>query len=420
MEISQLLRRACLAAILSLLFLNPSASLSQDLGNGEVLFNANCKRCHLPWKDMTGPALNGVMDRWDTEENLIKWVKGSQAMVAEGHPYSVALFEKWNGSIMPDFPNFSDEEVMDMISYANVATDGEGGETVNADCPTEEEGDPGSMAFMLLLGSLVLVLLIAALVLSKVIGGLDRALKEKAGETLADEDPVPFLQREWVQKLGGLVGLFVFLAVGYGLYVSAANLGRQPGYQPTQPIKFSHKLHAGKLDIDCQYCHVGAERGKSAVIPSTNICMNCHKGVEVGPCYGTEEIDKIYASAGWDKETKTYDLEKAKPIEWVRIHNLPDHVYFNHAQHVQVGKIDCEDCHGDVAEMDEVKQHQNLSMGWCVNCHRETPVQFAENEYYHETFEELHEQFKNNGNKIDKSLITEGKLGGTECQKCHY
>jgi len=142
--------------------------------------------------------------------------------------------------------------------------------------------------------------------------------------------------------------------------------------------------------------------------------MNCHKNVQKGPEYGTEEIAKIYDAVGWDVKTQKY-VRPARPVQWIRIHNLPDHVYFNHSQHVVAGKVACQTCHGPIQEMKEVYQFAPLSMGWCVNCHRQTEVQFGGNNYY-STYEKLHEQLKNK--TIDK--VTVEKIGGTECAKCHY
>ena len=142
--------------------------------------------------------------------------------------------------------------------------------------------------------------------------------------------------------------------------------------------------------------------------------MNCHKNVQVGPQYGEREIAKIYDAVGWDVKTQTYSKPQ-KPIEWVRVHNLPDHVYFNHAQHVNAGKVKCQTCHGPVEEMDEVYQYAPLSMGWCVNCHRNHDVQFSDNSYY-KTYVKYHEEMKAGKRK----RVTVNDIGGTECQKCHY
>ena len=184
---------------------------------------------------------------------------------------------------------------------------------------------------------------------------------------------------------------------------SAIELGRSKNYQPDQPIKFSHKVHAGQNQTNCLYCHFNAERSKFAGIPPAIVCMNCHIIVREGTRSGKYEIDKIYKA-----------IENNKPINWIKVHNLPDHVFFNHAQHVKAGKIDCAKCHGDVTGMDQIKQVSDLSMGWCVNCHRETGVQF-DNKFYTK-YEDLHKQLKEG--KISK--VTVEKIGGTDCMKCHY
>ncbi|NOZ46733.1 MAG: c-type cytochrome [Chlorobi bacterium] len=177
------------------------------------------------------------------------------------------------------------------------------------------------------------------------------------------------------------------------------------GYEPDQPIKFSHKVHAGQNRIDCQYCHSSAETSKTAGIPSANVCLNCHKAVKTGPNSGSFEIAKIYDA-----------IENKKPIEWVKVHNLPDHVFFSHAQHVNAGKISCDQCHGQVEEMHVVKQVSELSMGWCLECHKNTKINFTNNAYYSQMFEQLHKDLKSG--KIDS--VTESQVGGIDCQKCHY
>lgn len=198
--------------------------------------------------------------------------------------------------------------------------------------------------------------------------------------------------------LGGL-GVHITLAMQEG-----TRLSRTQNYAPDQPIKFSHKVHAGQNKTDCEYCHSIASSSKSAGIPSPNLCMNCHKVVTQGTRSGKFEINKIYRA-----------IETGKSIPWVRIHKLPDHVFFSHAQHVNAGKIKCQQCHGMVENMDIVKQAADLSMGWCVNCHRRTSVQFADNKYY-ETFKKLHEDYKSG--KIKK--VTVEQVGGIDCAKCHY
>jgi hypothetical protein len=203
---------------------------------------------------------------------------------------------------------------------------------------------------------------------------------------------------------------------------------------PKQPIFYSHKVHAGINQINCIYCHSAAEKGRHAMIPSTNVCMNCHMqineytGAEAHPLVtlegtkvdGTAEIKKLYEFAGWDPAKKDYKRDAngqvmAKPVEWVKIHNLPDHVYFNHSLHVVSGKIACQRCHGNIEEMDEVYQFADLSMGWCINCHRETNVQFADNNYY-SIFQKYHDEIKAG----TRTEVKVSEIGGLECQRCHY
>ncbi len=192
-----------------------------------------------------------------------------------------------------------------------------------------------------------------------------------------------------------IAGLGTLVVAVVGISIAAPimrNVGHSQGYQPTQPINFSHKIHAGTYKIDCQYCHTGASKGKNAWIPAVSVCMNCHKGIKEGVIAGTKEISKIYAA---------YDNNV--PIEWVRVHNLPDLAYFNHQQHVVAGKVECQECHGPIQEMDVVYQFSKMSMGWCLNCHRTKEVDAK-----------LYE-------KLDRSDVhTVADQGGLECARCHY
>ena len=204
------------------------------------------------------------------------------------------------------------------------------------------------------------------------------------------------------------IPLIIFLgAFGWQVKMIATDairLGRQQNYAPDQPIKFSHKVHAGENQIDCMYCHTTADESKSAGIPATNLCMNCHIIIREGTNSGKFEIAKVVEAN-----------ETGQSIEWTRIHNLPDHVFFSHEIHVGSGKLDCTQCHGPVQEMDIMRQNSDLSMGWCVNCHRETKVDFGNNGYY-ESFVQLHEQMK--AGEIDS--VTAADVGANDCMRCHY
>ena len=198
--------------------------------------------------------------------------------------------------------------------------------------------------------------------------------------------------------LRGIVGAVVALALLYAGVQSVMAVGLTQGYQPTQPIAFSHKLHAGENNINCAYCHTSVYKGKSANIPSANICMNCHSQIKTE----SPEIKKIYRA-----------IERKQPVQWVRIHNLPDLSYFNHSQHTQVGGIQCQTCHGPIQNMEVVYQYSALTMGWCINCHRETPLNTKGNAYY-DNLVKLHDKSNN------AVPFTVSSNGGTECSKCHY
>lgn len=205
-----------------------------------------------------------------------------------------------------------------------------------------------------------------------------------------------------------IIPVVIFLgAFGYQIvmiYEDAVKLGRSEGYQPDQPIKFSHQVHVAENQIDCMYCHHTATESKTANFPSTDLCMNCHIVVREGSRSGRFEIDKLVQAH-----------EESRSIDWIRIHELPDHVFFSHAQHVGVGKLDCAQCHGPVEEMHIVRQHSDLSMGWCLECHRETKVDFIENDYY-----SLFEAFHKDLDKGVRDSIMAADIGANDCAKCHY
>ncbi len=392
---------------------NDAAFLS-SIQNGEKLFKANCTACHAVDKKLIGPALNDMWSRWGSEEDLIAWIRNNQAFLATGDPYANALFEEYNQSPMNAFLQFTDEDIIGIIDYVRANAAGvyplpKEGEQVAGGGDTPAPTGPSSSILWVLLGFLALVFLLLGRVVSK----LDRLNKEKQGIEI--EEPTPMLNRILNKKTLSALGILLVIFVGFSVVKGAVNLGRSQGYTPDQPIKFSHALHAGQNQIDCQYCHTGAEKSKHANIPSSNVCMNCHKYVQEGPKYGEEEINKIYAASGWDKEKQAF-TEPAKPIKWVKIHNLPEHVYFNHSQHVKVGKIECQTCHGPVEEMEVVQQFAPLSMGWCINCHRETNIQFKGNEYYETTYDRFHNELEHQ----HRNGVTVKDIGGTECQKCHY
>jgi len=415
-------KRKALHHLLSAIVLMVSLSLTSlvQAQDGKALFNQKCASCHAIDKNLVGPALKGVEDRWDDKAMLYDWVRNSAAVIKKGYPRAVAVYNEYNKVQMTAFPELKNEDIDAILGYINT-----GGAKAAAAAAAPAGGTPADDAAEsdsnLLYGILTLILAVIAMILLQVNSNLRKMSDEAEGEHVAE--PIPFYRNK---AYIAIFAILLFLGGGYLTFQGAQGLGRSQNYQPEQPIYYSHTVHAGINQINCLYCHGGAQESKHANIPSVNVCMNCHMGINEyakGPKIyredgtevdGTAEINKLYKYAGWDPAKKQY-TGKGEPIEWVRIHNLPDHVYFNHAQHVTAGKQNCQTCHGEIQKMDEVYQFSDLSMGWCVNCHRETKVQFTDNKFY-SIYEQFHEDMKNK--KLDS--VTVEKIGGTECQKCHY
>ncbi|NJC25179.1 c-type cytochrome [Neolewinella antarctica] len=447
-----------------------------DYTKGKALWQSNvCGSCHNKnMKDpATGPALGGVQERWAGEprEHLYRWVQQSQALISSGESArAIAVWNDWKPTVMSNYTNLADEDVEHLLAYIKGEYTGEGkpvavgGEIVEV---VTEEAD-NTWIFVILGVSLLLL----SLILARVTSNMRYRVAADEGTATERRTLIDILTSK------GVITFVVFALVvlgGYTTVNSAIDLGRQQEYQPEQPIKFSHVTHAGLNQIECQYCHDGARRSKHSVIPAVNTCMNCHRAIKVGSQYGTAEITKIYAAIGYDPKADAYiadyenltndevkdiyeswilenqqkeyenpadidfdevedeterqldaieasltnsytgDDKIAGPVEWVRIHNLPDHAYFNHAQHVTVGKLKCQNCHGPVEEMELVYQYSPLSMGWCINCHRQTEVQFEENDYY-KAYERYHNEIEDGV----RSAVTVEDVGGLNCQRCHY
>lgn len=371
--------------------------------DGKKLFKAKCGSCHAINTLLTGPALKGVESRVPSREWIYDWVENSAKVIASGDEYAAKVYAENNNTAMTSFPELSHEDIDAILAYVEAPPETPVGLVPGEGMAAADEDNTFAWFIMIILAFM-------ALVLSKAMGTLTNLVREKMGEPILE--PIPLGQRLRSRRTITLVILVLFISGSYNLIDNAMKLGLSHEYQPEQPIAFSHKVHAGVNKIDCKYCHSGAEKSRHASIPSLNVCMNCHKAIKeyTGETLwngkeGTDEIQKIYAA-----------IENNSPIEWVKIHNVPDFVYFNHSQHVAVGKVECQTCHGPIEEMDEVYQFNTLAMGWCVNCHRDTKVeQFASNAYY-EMFTEYHEQMKSG----ELEVVTAQKLGAVECQKCHY
>jgi mono/diheme cytochrome c family protein len=385
--------------------------MAQD---GKALFQTNCASCHALNKKLTGPALAGLEERgpWADRKKLYAWIR-NPAGFAKTDAYAAGLIKEY-GVLMTGFNALTDAEIDAIVTYINTPPPAGTPAPGAAAAPAAEEDNS------FLYGILSLVLGAIALILLQINSNLKKLADQKVG--IERKEPVPF----WKNKAYVATGIILlFLIGGYFTIQGAIGLGRQTNYQPEQPIYYSHKVHAGINQVNCLYCHGGAMEGKHANIPSVNVCMNCHmaineyKGPELvredgSKVDGTAEIQKLYQYAGWDPSVNKY-TSPGKPIEWIKIHNLPDHVYFNHSQHTKAGGVQCQTCHGPIQEMGEVYQFSNLSMGWCINCHRETNVKFKENGFY-SMYEKFHNDIK--AGKMDS--VTVEKIGGTECQKCHY
>ncbi|MEZ4919557.1 MAG: c-type cytochrome [Saprospiraceae bacterium] len=452
-----------------LLAASTALSAQGTIEEGKALFTSNCAACHA--KDMksklTGPALAGLEERWAEypREDLYAWIRGSQALISTGHPRAVELWNEWKPTLMNNFPGLTDDQIESLILYINDVASGPKDPPGGPTAEVTASKDSGN--FWLFVG-MALVLGFLAFALMRIVDNLGNITRVQRGEEPVNKT----LAQTMTSK--GFIAFVVFAATlifGYKTVDNATRMGRQQEYMPEQPIAFSHKLHAGTNKIDCQYCHDSARRSKHSSIPGTNTCMNCHSAVKKGSTTGTSEITKIYASIGYDpiagKYIEDYDSWSEKdieelykrwigqtyvedkslksmddagrievetqwdgivkalkddsngkiqgPIEWTRIHNLADHVYFNHSQHVVVGKLECQQCHGKVEEMEVVQQYSTLGMGWCINCHRETKVNFEDNAYY-EQYERYHQEIKDG----TRSAVTVKDIGGLECQKCHY
>ena len=414
---------------LSLMFLlvfSTSLSAQGDAAAGKSLFNANCAACHKLDKKMTGPALRNVEARLaETEgldrEWLYKWIRNSAGLIKSGDAYANKIYKEYNGVAMTAYPQLSNADLDNILAYtAEVkATPA----PVPVPVGTQSVSNGGDFNNSLILGALALLFGLLAVALVVVNKTLRRFANEK-GLEIKEEVKRPSLWKAFVQNqfLIILTVIFLLLSSAYFVYGYLSQIGVNQGYEPVQPIHYSHRIHAGDNGIDCKYCHSSARVSKHSGIPSLNICMNCHKSIsEVAettatPEYSKEfydgEIKKLYEAVGWDDAEQKYTGD-TKPVKWVRIHNLPDFAYFNHSQHVVVGGIECQTCHGPVEEMEIMSQHSPLTMGWCINCHRETNVKVKDNNYY----TKIHEQLKK---KYGVENFTIAQMGGLECGKCHY
>lgn len=448
--------------------------ITGDGGKGYDLFQANCTACHQVDGLLIGPELRNVVTRVKEEggkgrEWLHAWIKDNKALRESGDAYANALYEKYNKQEMLAFPALSEQDIDDILTYTSNPEAGqaayEEAKKAAADKLAAEKAAKANAGGGVSSGVVIVGFFILAVLLVWILSRLNALVKlTRAQELTSEEEMAAFDFAKFIEKYNtvfklSLVGL-VLLTL-FGLFNFMMGIGVDKGYEPEQPIYFSHQVHAGVQGIDCQYCHSSAKYGKVSGIPSPDLCMNCHKTikeykgdyyeehlVESGKfasaddvkAFYTGEIQKMYKAIGWDPETNQYTGEQ-RGIEWVRIHNMPDFVYFSHAQHVVAGEKAilkaiadgtipnaeelnlpqnsqvCFACHGDVSKMDEVKMANQFTMGWCIECHRTTEVDMS-NEYNSQYYAELHEKLKKEYG--DGAKITVDAIGGLECGKCHY
>lgn len=402
--------------------LTTAASAQGDASKGEAIFKANCTTCHAIDRQLVGPALGPTLEKETDDKWLTKWVENNQALIAAKDPKAMSIYNQFNQTTMTVFGSLSDGDVANILAYVRTTYKASQTAASKASAAGSQESGPNSTDIYILIG-IIIVAIIVILVLNKVIKALEHVLVKNEdifkAESAVEEVPVdrlaPLKKLAKNKKMMFFVSLVVTIFVSSWIWMTMWNTNMHQGYQPEQPIHFPHDLHAGAMQINCQYCHTGAYKSKNASIPSLNVCMNCHKTIDRrhDQTEPSPEIAKIYTALGYDPKTQKYDTTKARPIQWVRVHNLPDFVYFNHSQHVVVAGLRCQTCHGPVETMKEVYQYSPLTMKWCIQCHKRTNVNMKGNAYY-EKMEAVHQLIS------EGKPVTEAAMGGIECGKCHY
>lgn len=423
------LSRNALRILVSFVFAGFVISNNLHAADGKTVFKQNCAVCHtLTDQRLTGPGLKGVTDRVPKGDWLFNWVKNTEKMLKSGDAYANKIYKEYGGATMNVFEGtLSDEDIKAVIEYIKnpPVENPELAKGGSASIESETGEEAGGVSPLYIILSVIVILGLMISILRGVRVSLRNVVNKREGKE--EEPSITFWEesKEWMSAHRRFVGVCIIIVACIGMkgcWNVLFDVGvyydweTGKGYKPEQPIKFSHKIHAGDNAIACQYCHNSVEKSRHAGIPTVNVCMNCHKGISTGATTGEGEIAKIYAAAGFDFKNQKYDESKANPIKWIKVHNLPDHVYFNHSQHVVVGKIQCEQCHGNVKEMTVAEQKAPLTMKWCIECHRQTEVAMEGNAYYDKLHEVLKEKYK--GQHLKN--FTVAQMGGIDCGRCHY
>jgi mono/diheme cytochrome c family protein len=431
---------------MSLSFTPTNVHAAVDIANGQKVYQQNCASCHLPHKVQAAPALKGAKKRWadaGIPDKIYEWVNNPGAVRDQNIPYVLGLINANKQFTFMTAQGVSKEQIDDVLAWADQYTEpgakSGGPEPISkADMDkTYGKKEGGSWLWLVIFGVVFGIIILS-------IGGVRKQLRDANLEKLGKpvQEPKTYLGeiRAWGWKhkvAASLIGIFFVSGGVVDGWYALKDIGVYEGYKPEQPIWFSHQIHNGIYKIDCQYCHANVEKSRHATLPSAMVCMNCHKAIDKGTLTGTEEISKIYKATGFDPATKTYG-KPGEPIKWVKVHALPDHAYFNHSQHVTVGQLDCKQCHGEMDKIDVARiqpvnvlngiegnvkiegDRATLTMGWCIECHKNADVKMEGNGYY----DELKKRLLTNKEEYKKHLsddrISVKDLGGWECSKCHY
>ncbi len=422
--------------LLILIVINPHFILANNnefddiISNGKILFKSHCSVCHDINKNLIGPKLKNIDNKY-SKEWLIKWIYDSSSMIQNGDEDAIKIYKEYKESVMPSFTYLSNNEITNILSYIKYESEYNNNNIINNTDINNKNIINNNILIILFL--LIIILFIIYILLNKVVNVLIKILKYKKEISYID-----CIFKYFIKKIGiffkkkifivftCILLFIIFIVIGLN---TIWNIGIDQYYQPEQPIKFSHKIHSGINKIDCRYCHNEAWKGKYANIPSLNICMNCHSvidGEKSNSQFMKTEIEKLYKILDFDPITQTYG-NNTTSIEWIKIHNLPDFAYFNHSQHVNLGseaikklyglKSDeavCYACHGKIDSMNEVYQAEKLTMGWCIECHKKAKIDNIQEKKYYESLLDIHQNITN----IDN--ITVATIGGLECSSCHY
>lgn len=409
-----------------------------DPENGLKLFKKECTACHSIDlnKKLIGPPLEGI-----TKKRNIKWlnlwIKDSQSLIKSGDKDAINIYNAYNKQSMNSFLHLSQQDISDILSFIESPNPNKkqnntlkNVESVKNDKILNITHNKLITLFIIGFSVIIIILLIIFIRLYHLIIIIKSSSIQEYQNNNNYKIPnlIIFLQKN---KLYAYIILFIFILISiFNIWQYLMLLDVNKGYNPIQPIYFSHKIHTGINKIDCMYCHSSAKYSKISGIPTGNVCMNCHitieqyKGdyIEYGKNreFYNQEIKKIYKAVGWNSITRKYE-NKIYPIKWVRIHNMPDFVNFNHLQHIIIGKesikkiknvdIVCMACHGNVDKMDSVKMINDFTMEWCISCHRQAKIDIN-NKYYIEYFNKTH--------NLKLKKLTVENIGGIECGKCHY